>query len=69
MKIIHRGTPKSECIWEGTCRNCNSKAEATESELSHIIYDQREGDLFAWEKCPVCGMESGCGMLFHPKKV
>lgn len=71
MKIIYKGTPNSERIWEGTCNQCNSKAEATQSELKHITYDEREGGSFSWEKCPACGFGgSGYGgMLFYPKKV
>lgn len=70
MKITHRGTPATERIWVGTCRGCKSEAEATESEMTHITHDQREGGAFSWEKCPVCGNgdKGGYGgMLFYPK--
>ncbi len=70
MKITKQGTPASERVWLGTCRSCNSEAEATESEMTHINYDQREGGSFSWEKCPVCGIGGITGyggMLFYPK--
>jgi len=69
MKITKKGTPASERIWLGTCRNCKSEAEATESEMTHITHDQREGGSFSWEKCPVCGAGAGYGgMIFYPKR-
>lgn len=71
MKITKKGTLASERIWEGTCRSCKSEAEAQESEMTHITFDQREGSSFSWERCPVCstGGESGYGgMIFYPRK-
>ncbi len=71
MKITKKGTLPSERVWVGTCRNCKSEAEATESEMTHINYDQREGSSFSWKKCPVCGAGTGSGyggMLFYPKE-
>ena len=71
MKITKKGTPANERIWTGTCRSCNSEAEAAESEMTHINYDQREGGSFSWEKCPVCGVGGVTGyggMLFYPKE-
>ena len=71
MKITYRGVPAAEQVWIGTCRSCGSKAEATKAEMTNITYDQREGDSFSWEACPVCGhgaKETGYGgMLFYPE--
>jgi hypothetical protein len=76
MKITKKGTPASERVWLGTCRSCESEAEATEFEMTHITYDRssfgakREGSFFSWEKCPVCGAggDTGYGgMLFYQK--
>lgn len=70
MKITHRGKPATEQIWAGYCQSCRSKAEATESEMTHITHDNREGGSFSWEKCPVCangGPSGHGGMLFYPK--
>lgn len=78
MKITKKGTPASERVWVGTCRSCNSEAEAQESEMTHINYDmmkagasgKREGGSYSWEKCPVCGVGGVTGyggMLFYPK--
>ncbi len=70
MKITKKGTPASERVWLGTCRSCKSEAEATESEMTHVAYDIREGSSYSWEKCPVCGIGSSSGyggMLFYQK--
>lgn len=67
MKITHRGTPPKHRLWVGTCRNCGSKAEATQSEMTHITHDQREGHSFSWEDCPVCGTTYSGGILFYPE--
>jgi type II secretory ATPase GspE/PulE/Tfp pilus assembly ATPase PilB-like protein len=69
MKITKQGLTKDQRLWTGKCRACQSEAEAVESEMTHITYDQREGGSFSWERCPVCevGGESGYGgMLFYP---
>lgn len=71
MNITYRGKTATERVWVGSCAGCGSKAEATESELTHITHDQREGGSFSWEKCPVCGKGSNTGydgMLFYPRK-
>lgn len=73
MKVISRGTPPSERIWSGTCRNCGSIIEALESELTNIEHDQREASSFSWEVCPVCNAGAGAkgnygGVLFYPRK-
>ena len=71
MEITYRGTPRADVTWSGTCKDCESKASATYSELTHVTHDQREGGSFSWEKCPVCsaGSDSGYGgMLFYPAK-
>jgi len=71
MKITKRGTPPDELSWAGRCRNCNSEAEANQSEMTHITHDQREGGSFSWETCPVCQAGDKAtgygGMLFYPK--
>lgn len=70
MKVIKTGTKPEDREWRGTCRSCKSEATATEDEMKHITYDQREGGSFSWEKCPVCnaGGASGFGgMLFYPR--
>lgn len=70
MKIIKRGKPPKERMWEGDCQKCRSVARATEAEMNHITFDQREGGSFSWEVCPVCeagDINSGYGgMLFYP---
>lgn len=70
MKITKRGKPPSQRLWKGNCRKCRSEAEAFESEMTHITYDQREGGSFSWEVCPVCNAgksDTGYGgMLFYP---
>lgn len=65
MKITKRGTPKTELVWKGSCRQCGSEAEAKESELTEVTWDQREGNSFSWEKCPVCNAGPYGGMLFY----
>lgn len=70
MKITKQGTLPDDRIWRGRCFQCNSEAEATQSEMTNITHDQREGGSFSREKCPVCKAgESGFGgMVFYPKK-
>ena len=71
MEITKKGLPPKERQWAGRCRACGSEAVASQSEMNHIQHDQREGDSFSWERCPVCdaGSDSGYGgMLFYPKK-
>lgn len=72
MEIIYRGTPPEEVIWIGTCRVCKSKAKAKQSEMLHIIHDQKEGGPFSWETCPVCyagdPITGYGGMIFYPGK-
>lgn len=71
MRITKRGQTPGERKWHGTCRQCNSEAEAVESELKNINQgDYRSEGPFAWEKCPVCGAGGGGygGMIFYPKK-
>lgn len=68
MKITKRGTPQGDRPWKGTCRSCGSEAEATESELTHVQHEQRDGS-FSWEVCPVCGVggtNGYGGMMFYP---
>lgn len=67
MKITKRGTPKTDRIWKGQCRQCESEAEAKESEMTRIVHDQRDGS-FSWEVCPVCKAGPYSGMLFYPSK-
>lgn len=70
MEITKRGTPKEKRTWYGKCQTCDSEAIAEELEMTKIIFDQREGAFFSWERCPVCGYGDGndySGMLFHPK--
>lgn len=71
MKIISHGIVPQKRIWRGTCRTCETVAEAEEGELSNITHDQREGGRFAWCRCPVCsagGHDGYGGMLFYPMK-
>lgn len=65
MKITKTETPKGERVWKGRCHQCNSEAEAMESELTAITHDQREGGSFSWEKCPVCKAGPYSGMIFY----
>lgn len=71
MRITKRGMLPGERKWTGHCWQCNSDAEAEQSEMTHITYDQREGGSFSWEKCPVCGAGDKAtgygGMLFYPE--
>jgi hypothetical protein len=71
MKITKKGTKPADRKWVGSCRNCGAEAEATEKEMKHITYDQREDGSFSWEVCPACGygdISTGYGgMLFYPK--
>jgi hypothetical protein len=74
VKVIHRGKPPSQHIWQGTCRSCESVVEAAEWELTNIQEDLREGTRFAWQKCIVCDAgddkHNGYGgLLFYPRKV
>lgn len=68
MKILQKGTLPEERIWIGECHNCKSTAEAFEKELIGITYDQKDGDCFSWEICPVCHCGPYGGMLFYPQK-
>ena len=70
MKITFKGVPLPERVWVGVCRSCKSEAEASESEMTHITYDERELGSFSWEHCPVCdagGVSGYGGMLFYPR--
>lgn len=69
MKITKLRRPQSENLWKGTCRQCESEAEATKDEMTHIAYDQKQDETFSWERCPVCqagGFYGYGGMLFCP---
>lgn len=69
MKITKSGTPETERLWKGTCRECKSEAEAKGSEMTHIVSEMGRNLVFSWERCPVCGAgwDSGYGgMLFYP---
>lgn len=66
MKITKQGIPKGDRVWKGHCHQCNSEADAKESELTGITHDHREGGSFSWEKCPVCSAGPYAGMLFYP---
>lgn len=73
MKIIRRGPKPSDRAWEGHCSKCDSDATATQSELTNITDDFRDGGQFSWEKCPVCGagepsLKNWGGMIFYPSK-
>ena len=72
MKITKQGTLPGDWVWVGSCHTCNSEAEATQAEMTHITHDQREGNSFSWEKCPACGVGDTStgygGMLFYPKR-
>ena len=52
MKVIVKGTPKKDRVWEGKCRDCESVVEAYMHELK-IIHDPCYGTT-ASAKCPVC---------------
>ena len=71
MEITKRRDKKAEKIWKGECRQCGSKANATEDELTHIHNDQRDGS-FSWDHCPVCkagGSTGYGGMIFYPSRL
>lgn len=52
MKVIQRGTPPEEEVYQADCNRCHSKLEFTRSEAK-FREDQREG---SWLEvtCPVC---------------
>lgn len=69
MKILKIGIPKADRLWRGQCRECRSIIQATQSELTNIRTDQRDGS-HSWEVCIVCDAgqpESGYGgVCFYP---
>lgn len=62
MRIIKRGTPPTERLWQGRCVTCNSEIEAMEQELNKPEYYQRDNTHLARGTCPVCCMQ----MIFYP---
>lgn len=52
MKIIKRGTPRSERVFIMNCNNCGTTFEIKYSE-GRVVYDQRDGDYIKCG-CPVC---------------
>jgi hypothetical protein len=68
MKVIQQGIPKILTKWAGRCRACKSTVEATESELTGITEDVRDGGRFSWEVCPVCNTGPYGGLLLYPTK-
>lgn len=66
MEIIFKGQVPGEQVWVGTCRNCKSRAKASQRELTNIVNDQRDGS-HCWMTCPVCGVGPYNGMLFYPE--
>jgi DNA-directed RNA polymerase subunit RPC12/RpoP len=52
MKILKRGTPQAERVYQASCGSCGTKVEFKHSEGT-VTYDQRDGD-FIEVKCPVC---------------
>lgn len=52
MKIIKKGTPPSDKVYEGTCRSCKTVVEFKQSE-GKVTHDQRDGN-FVSVRCPVC---------------
>jgi len=53
MRIIHRGKPINEKVYEKMCYKCKSVIEFSGGEARRRS-DQREGDYLEIE-CPVCG--------------
>lgn len=72
LTVISKGATKSEVVWSGSCRQCNSVCECVGSDITKETFDSREGGSFSWEKCPVCGAgASGSnygGLLMYPNK-
>ncbi len=70
MRITKTGRDPKKRKWCGECRACGAEADATESEMTHVTIDQREGGSFSWEVCPSCGAgerDAGYGgILFYP---
>lgn len=71
MRIISLGITECKDVWVGTCRSCNSVAEADTSELTNIVHDVVDGP-FSLQKCPVCGagdstLRQQVGMIFRKK--
>ena len=63
MKVTKIGTKPSDRQWVGECRSCKSEAIATESEMTSIVTDPRDGISLSRQKCPVCG---AIDMIFYP---
>lgn len=60
MKILRRGIPKSEHLFEGECSHCKSVMQEKRGNLKPT-QDQRDGE-FAHATCPVCGAD----FVMHP---
>lgn len=60
MKIIVRGTPPSEVIWDGRCPECGTLAEATGGELADVGIAASSGPnpLCYFMTCPVCSSDA-----------
>lgn len=69
MEITKRGTIPEERKWKARCHNCGSEAIANQSEMTNVTYNQREGDSYSWEKCPVCNYGPYGAMLFYPVRM
>lgn len=67
MRIITKGSPKIDDLFEGTCHSCKARVEAKRSELNVESGDQRESGEFAWAICPCCKVGPFQGVLFYPK--
>lgn len=63
MKVIRKGTPSAEEIFEGEFRDCHSVMQEKRGALK-VEYDQRDNDTFAHATCPVCGKD----FVMTPKK-
>lgn len=63
MNVIHRGKPRSEQVFRGTCLSCKSVIEATRAELKVGGGDYRDPGEYGHAACPVCDQV----MTFYPK--
>lgn len=55
MKIIKKGKRPEDKKHRGTCHNCKTVVEFSQSE-GVVTYDQRDGN-FVTVKCPTCGQD------------
>jgi len=63
MKVVRKGKPPKEEIFQGECHTCKSVMEEKRANLTIVVGDQREPGDFAHAVCPVCGSD----FIMYPK--